>query len=372
MNMLKHSALLFLLLLGFAACDEDITEDPCAHEYDQEALLQNVGNNLIMPYYNSLQQEVDALKTATDAFVANPTETLLSDLQEVWLSANIAYQKASIFQFGPAEEVLLRENLNSFPVFTARLEDAVSSGTYDLSTPQFQFTKGFAGLDYLLHGLASDNSGIVVFYSSDADAANRKQFLTDVVNDIKSLVDGVVAEWNNGYLQTFISTTGVATGQPMSLLINQLNNHYELFKNDKLELPSGAATAGIADPTKVEALYSRKSLDLALAAIEASKAVFLGMANGNNGQGLDDYLLAANAMRDGLPLSQVIEEQYDKAIEALEGLQPSSLYDTIVNNQSDVEAAFAFAQNQVRFLKTDMPSVLCVNITYIDSTDDSD
>lgn len=371
--MLKYSPFLCLLLFAFSACDEDITADPCAHDYNQQALLENVGNAIIMPQYNALQQSVNTLQTATDAFTLSPNSVNLTALQEAWLEANLDWQKASIFQFGPAEEVLLRENLNSYPVFTSRLEDAVSSGSYDLASPQYQFTKGFAGLDYLLHGLDSNANGILAYYTTDANAANRKQFLTDVVADIKTSVDGVVEAWNSGYLQVFTTTTGVATGQPMSLLINQLNNHYELFKNGKLELPSGAATAGIADPTKVEALYSRKSLELALSAVRASRATFLGVGeNGTNGEGLDDYLIAAEAMRDGLPLSQVIEEQYDKTIEALEALQPSSLYDAIVNNQSSVETAYAFAQNQVRYLKTDMPSVLCVNITYIDSTDDSD
>lgn len=371
--MLKYSPFLFLFLLTFSACEEDVTTDPCAHDYNQQALLENVGNNIIMPRYNALQQSVDALKVATDAFVAAPDAPTLLALQNAWLAANLDWQAASVFQFGPAEEVLLRENLNSFPVFTSRLEDAVSTGSYDLATPQYQYTKGFPGLDYLLHGLDSNSSGIVAYYTTDANAANRKRFLEDVVTDIKSLVDGVVQDWNSGYLQTFTTTTGVATGQPMSLLINQLNNHYELFKNAKLELPSGAATAGISDPTKVEAVYSRKSMELALAAVRASRTTFLGIgSDGTNDQGLDDYLIAAEAMRDGLPLSQVIEEQYDKIIQGLEDLQPSSLYDAIVNNQSAVETVYAFAQNQVRYIKTDMPSVLCVNITYVDSTDDSD
>ena len=54
------------------------------------------------------------------------------------------------------------------------------------------------------------------------------------------------------------------------------------------------------------------------------------------------------------------------AISSLEGLAPQTLYDAITNDNDAVRTAFANAQNNVVFLKTNMPDRLCVSITFID------
>jgi predicted lipoprotein len=357
---------IFLSLILLTACNPE-QNDPCAVEFDQLALLSNVADNIISPAYDELKTEVDLLATKIDSLCANPNNTNLTNAQDQWKIAAIAWQKAMIFEFGPAANYQLREHLNNFPVFVSRLESSVQSGNYNLEVDSFAFTRGFPALDYLLFGLAADNNGIVAAYDTDADAANRRQFLQDVVGQIKQKVDWVHTDWQS-YASTFKSTEGVATGSPMSLLVNQLNQNYELFKNNKLGTPVGAKVSYIAAPEKVEAYYSRYSLELALASINASKDLF----NGKTGVGLDDYVATANVDKDGLPLQELINTQFDAAINALEALQPATLYDAIQNDFENAKTAYAEAQNQVVYLKTDLPSVLCISITYIDNTDDGD
>jgi hypothetical protein len=150
-------------------------------------------------------------------------------------------------------------------------------------------------------------------------------------------------------------------------LINQLNENYEFLKRDRIGLPSGVLTLDIANPTKVEAFYSGISLELAIKSLEAS----VNLYTGSNGLGLDDLLIAAEAMKGTETLDAVIQAQFSKAKDALEALQ-GPLSAAVENDQLAVQQAYAELSQQLVHIKTDMPTVLCVAITYIDNPSDSD
>lgn len=362
-------------IILFSSC-EPPSNNSCAADFDQLALLSNIGNNIIAPTYQTLATEAIDLNSLTTTFINNPTSATLSDLrsqlQQIWLT----WQTAYIFEFGPAETENFRSFMNNFPVFVDRLNDAVQSGTYDLNTEFYSFARGFPAMDYLLYGLGTTDSDLINQYTIDANSSNRKQYLQDVAALIAQKATAVNDAWKASganYLNTFTSTEGTASGKPISHLVNQLSLSYELFKNNKVGTPISAKTAYFPLLAQnVEAAYSRTSLDLALAAVEANKKVFLGFTNGHNNIGLDDYLIASAAQKGGKDLHTIIIDQYDLAIKNLTALQPSSLYDAIQNNLTGVKAAYAAGQNQIVYIKTDMPSTLCINITYSDAVDDGD
>ncbi len=368
-------SIVFVFLCTLSACKTDVT-DACASDFDQLSLLSNIGNNIILPSYQQLALEATDLDIAAVDFTNNPSVGNLMLLQNKFLTTWTTWQSASLFEFGPAETEDLRNYMNNFPVFVTRLNDAITAGNYDLTTETYSYTRGFPALDYLLYGIASSNSDIVDLYSTASDANNRKQYLKELTALIKQKANAVYDAWKvdgANYLNTFTSTEGVANGKPLSNLINQLNQAYELFKNNKIGVPISAKTGYVPIlPANVEAYYSRQSLGLALASVRANKAVFLGLHDGTDGVGLDDYLMATNATKGGASLHTVITNQYDAAIDALLALQPSSLHDAINTDLNAIKVAYAAAQNQVVYLKTDMPSALCTSITYIDNVDDGD
>lgn len=342
-------------------------DNTCATDFDQTALLTNIANNIITPRYDSLKLMVDALSLSIENFVSSPSQNSLENARVAYRNAGLIWQRAMIFEFGPAETHQLRATLNNFPVFENRLEYAVQSGDYNLEIDSFSFTRGFPAIDYLLFAGAADDAGMLKLFNTHGDAQNRKDFLSDVMTQIKTKTDAVHNGWGS-YKATFTSTIGVATGSPVSILVNQLNQNYELFKNNKLGNPVGAKVSYIAAPDKVEAKHSSLSLDFALASLYGTYELFLG----KDGSGFDDYIAASGVEKDGIPLQNVIIQQFNRMAESLESLKPASLYTAIQNNFNEVKTAYGHAQNQVIFLKTDMPSVLCISITYIDNTDDGD
>ncbi len=374
MTRIQTSILLLVLFWGMACQRPE--DNSCASDFDQLALLTNIGEGIIVPSYSALATETMALEAASNSFLAAPTAANLVLLRNRLQSAWGTWQTAAIFEFGPAEDEALRDYCNNFPANIIRIGEGLTTGSYDLNTPAYSYARGFPTLDYLLYGENKTMAEIIELFTTDAQAANRQQYLRDVAALLRQKIQTVYEAWKvdgGNYLATFTTEEGVANGTPMSNLINQWNQNYELIKNNRLGAPISAKTGYVPLlPENVEAFYSGQSLSLVIKAVEAQKAVFLGLVNSENKLGLDDYLEAADAQKGGTSLALVIEEQYDATLAALNGLAPASLYDAITTNLDGVKVAYAAAQNQTVYTKTDLPAALCVSITYIDNVDDGD
>ncbi len=372
--MIRKITLFLFLLLGavfFISCDEGEkpSSNSCIDGYDQEALFQNLSENVIIPSYSHLKDAVDQLKSSAESFVNNPQTSEFQKLKSNFLGAYSNFQGCSMFEFGPAKEAFLRNSLNNFPLNIEEVESKIGAGNYDFSSPD-AYDKGFPALDYLLFGSAATEEEIIIRLTEDE---NTRNYLQRVVNDISERVDYVISAWTSGgYSEQFVANTGTAAGTSLSLIINSLNEHYELLKRDKIGIPSGTLTLGFPNPTKVEAYHSRVSTALATKALEASKRFFLGNSlQGQSGEGLDDLLDHVGATKDGVDLSQVIEQQYSRSIDALHSIDREPLSEMVESGDA-VSEVYATISQQVVYLKTDMPSVLCVAITYVDNPSDSD
>ena len=360
---------LFLLISLFTiqSCGDDEMKggDPCHSDFDQEAMFVNFADNLIIPTFELLKIKVDTLSEHTSAFINAPSSITLEQLKASYVEAYTFWQNAAHFNFGPAEEVFLRSSVNNFPLNVMETEDNISSGSYDFDQPD-NFDKGFPAIDYLLYGLEDEPQAVIDFYSS-TNAAKHKDYLLDVVADIQQRVDHTLDGWKDSYRESFITNTGTAAGTSLSLLINHFNENYELIKREKLGIPSGVLTLGFTNPENVEAFYSGISIDLAKEALEATRLVYLGA----NGLGLDDYLIEVDAQKDDTTLHELIKDRLDEAIDKLNNLD-GRLSDLVENDTDSVINIYNDLSILLVNLKTDMPSVLCVSITYIDNPSDSD
>jgi hypothetical protein len=60
--------------------------------------------------------------------------------------------------------------------------------------------------DYLINGLSTTDALIVTQYTTNANAAKYKKYLTDVTT-LKN-ADSVVTDWNSGYRNSYIANNG--------------------------------------------------------------------------------------------------------------------------------------------------------------------
>jgi len=362
--------LLFVLLL-IAGCNNDNNTDPCANDFDQTGLFINLADQVILPIYGDLLTKVEDLQQKAGNFGNTPNATTLAILRNSWKTAYLAWQRAEPFEFGPAADVFLRNSLNNFPTNTQQIDQNIQSGSYDFDDPE-AFDKGFPALGYLLYGIGADEAAIIARFTTDPAAAAYRQYLLDMVADIRERLTQTQDAWVAGYRDVFIQNTGTAAGSSLSLIVNNLNEHYERIKRDRIGIPSGVLTLGFTNPDKTEAFYGGLSAELTLEAVTWSRRFYTG-ANftGSENTGLDDFLNHINATKDGKPLDVVIREQYQSAIQAVSAIQ-DPLSEAVDQDSETVITAYNELTKQVVNLKTDMPTALCVSITYIDNPSDSD
>ncbi len=360
------------VLFLYPSCKPTETLNPCQHNFDLGSTYIHLADNLIIPSYNNLNNEVIELETKINSFLSDLSVQKLEEVQDQWLIAARQSQYAAIYEFGPAEEVFLRSSLHNFPVNTGEVNVNIQTNSYDFDLPD-AYDKGFPAIEYLIFGLAENNVDRLAFFTTDPLAENYKTYLVALVQDIKQRSTYTLNGWNNGYRDQFINNLGTADDNTLSLLVNNFNEYFEWVKRDKLGVPSGILSGiNLAFPQAVEAFYSKQSNTLLLASIDACKKFYQGFGvNGNNGLGFDDFLVELNTQKEDQALSTLINTQFSSIEQAINAFTVP-LSEGVNTETALVQTAYVETSNQVVYIKTDMPSVFCIAITYVDNPSDSD
>lgn len=358
MNPMKRIALILISFLPLFGCDSNQQEQP-TQSFDRKAMLENMADNLIIPAFSELQQQVISLETAVKAFSANPNTSTLSTAQQAWESAYLSWQKATPYNFGPGELPVfgtLTENIGIFPVSTTKIESTIQSG--NLSFDNFERdSRGFLALDYLLFS-AEGNEAILAKFSDE----NRRKYTVRVAEDIREKVTTVRTGWDN-YRTSFINNSGTDAGSSTSILYNEFVKSFEAAKNFKVQLPAGQrAGQTSAEPTRVEAFYSGKSLLFLEAHLATIQRIWEGKSvSGQDGAGFEEYLISVEG---GSDLIAQTRTQLTAVQQAKSRVPAGRLSESIQTNLPIVQDLGVELQKQTRFYKSDMASLLGIAITF--------
>lgn len=134
-------------------------------------------------------------------------------------------------------------------------------------------------------------------------------------------------------------------------------------------IPAGVFTGNVA-PNTLEALYQEGlGNDLFLEGLDAVQDFFNGVEfnSGTNGIGFDDYL---QTVTSGSELVTEINNQLDTARSAVQGLD--SFASEIENNDPPIAMLTAYDEVQriVPLIKTDMFSLLSIDVDFVDADGD--
>ncbi len=338
--------------------------------FDRTALLTNYSNNLIIPRYQTLVDQSNALSTAVNDFTAVPNLSNLQALRATFQSSYLAWQACSFFEFGPAADVALRTYLNTFPTDTALINSNISAGGYNLDAASNIDATGFPAMDFLLFGTGNTEQDVLPYFNQQ-DSIARRQYLIDISDQIQMLSTNVLTNWQNSYGAEFISRNGTDVGSSLSLLINEMNRDYERFIRDgKVGIPLGVRSLGTPQLDKIETPYSQISIELATESLNQMQTAFNGISpTGIEGLGLNDYLDAVGASHNGEDLSVKINDQFQLILTELSNLN-EPFQNEILNNKPAVQSTYDRMQQLVVYFKVDMTSALGILITYQDSDGD--
>ena len=366
-------ASLLLVLTFISSCDKKgIGTGKEDKTLDRKALFENYATHYIIPVYQSLNTELDALQQAAASFAASPDVSKLNALRANWYTAYLTWQKADMLEFGPAETQSLRSFLNIYPVTTTKVEQNITNGSYNLETFNNYDAQGFPALDYLIHGLAADDAAIIVYYTTEANAQARLTYLEAVIAKMKEKVAAVYAGWQS-YQSDFINATGTDVEGSLSKMVNAFVLYYERFlRSGKIGYPVGAMTAQPL-PTHCEAYYApEKGKALAEEALKSVITFYEGRSfdGSQSGEGMKTYLAAIGTKDDaGTLMAEVISNELNAALTALNGVN-GTLKDGVVNNRSQILGVYDLLQKAVASLKVDMVSAFGISITYVDNDGD--
>ncbi len=365
---------LFAFATLLTACSSSDTDAPSSGDsFNRTALLTHWADNLIIPAFQNYASKLTLLEEDVQNFNADPSQQNLTSLRASWLTAYEGYQQVMLYNIGKASDLNFKESADTYPTDVAGIEANIASGNYNLELLSQYSKQGFPALDYMLNGLSDSDASIISKYTNDANAASYKQYLGNLVGALKGKSIAILTDWTTSYRATFISASGTAVSSSTNKLTNLFVKNFEKdIRTAKVGIPAGVFSNGTLFPEKVEGYYKKNvSRTLLNTAIRSQQDFFNGkyFASSQVGPSLKSYLDDVNAVRNGLNLSAIINNQFETIYTTNATLNEDFSQQIISNNSKMLEAYDAMQQNVVYF-KLDMMQALNVTIDYVDGDGD--
>jgi len=352
------------LLITSCTGDDEGTSTNCNSSVDQTQVLERyVG--LIEKRVDFLSLVTNGLVSSAEAYRDNPDESTLDDLKINYAIVAQEWLRAEPFSYGSDGSLQTGSAINPFPVDERAVDAHVAAGSFDADLPS-NFDRGLPALDYLLF-----NGTTTEVHQRFQNSLGASQVVLDFSINIRDQSTALQNSWQSN-ADAFRMNTGTSAGSGISVLINALSKHFEDTRRDRIGTPFGVTTLGFPNPQTVESPYSKQSLLWLRLAVEANQSAFFATDfTGNGGlTSLADYLRGLPTS-DASSLVSDIEDQYTEMLAAISAID-GPLGAAVEQDVDDVQEAYNAISRQVVNLKTDVPSVACVSITYVDNPSDSD
>ena len=351
---------LALLALTCSACkDGELTTD-CTSAAEIEQVLTQFAANAER-HTASFVTSAEDLSARASAFAAAPDIDRLRSLRASLERARNDWQYAAPYSTLSDGTGLAGLRINPYPVDTNLVLAYLSDQTFDAaSEPSFE--RGLGAIEYLLGNSQNDAQVLDRLTATPTTIDLLKAYADAILADAQSVRDNWVASSDE-----FVQRSGTAAGSGVSVIINAASKHLEDLRRDKVGTPLGVATLGLPNPQTVESPYAQLSLAYLLSSVEASRDLLTASQEGSS---VLAYLRGIDNA-EARSLADDIESQYEVILAAINAVQVP-LIDAVSEDAQAVELVYSTLSRQVVHLKTDLPSVTCVAITYVDNPSDSD
>jgi predicted lipoprotein len=359
---------LLLTLLVITAC----AAIPGTSRFDRGAMLRNLSENVAYPLVNDAATQSETLVQQVYVFRENPTSETLNAVRSQWLTTSLAWERAEVVALD-ADMTLLTQ-IDKWPSNEKFIEDFIAGDTainVSFVAGSGSTSKGLPAVEYLIFDTTSDDAALL----SRMQEAQRMAYLVAAAENVRDNVKTLQTFWSpegGNYVATFASAE-LDDGDlqsSVSMSVNELVVLLEGMVQTELSIPLGSKSYGEPFPTAAEGWRSLTSTQNLIANLEGVRFILTGDSpTGVDGIGLNDYLDALNAMSGDVPLSQAINTQMDKAMQALQAIdEPLTI--AIETDKVPVEKARDELRALLVLIKNDMASHLGVTITFNDSDGD--
>lgn len=324
--------------------------DPLA-EAQARPVVQRYAANVYTNYTDALTK-AQALKSAVDAFVAEPTDARLQAAKTAWLASRDPYGQSEAYRFynGPIdnEDSDLEGLINSWPVDEAYIDGVKDNPTSGLVNATSQYptlseqvlidsnaaggedniSTGYHAIEFLLWGQDFNPAGpgnrpytdfLDGSAGTEANAARRRQYLSLVTNLLVENLTAVQQAWTPGQANYGKDFAALA---PKEAVLRMLTGMGSLsggeLGHERMSVPYDTK-----DQEDEHSCFSDNTLKDLYANELSIQDVYLGNYNGTSGPGLADLVEAVDPalnkkMKDQLQASldaiQAIPYPFDQAI----------------------------------------------------------
>ncbi len=378
----KNIFYITLIISLFYACKPETKNpgDPFEN-YDRKQLLNNIGNNIIIPSIENLKNATTNFEILVDSFILNSSISNLQALQNQWLTTTQNWKEIEFCKMSLMNDMNTLAALDYGSAYPLSIQDPVDESLVEsVIANNISFTpsliqtlpgnqKGLWTLEYLLF----DNSKpIDSIYSQFNLNNNRKFFLRALTTDIKTITNNWLNDWStNGanYVNSFIQNDSRDVNSSISMLVNDMIFLIEVIKNEKVGRPLGKRTNAVIQPNSCEALRSAYSTKFLKYNLKGCQNLFLGNSQLGDLTGFDNLLEYLNAQYGSSTLTNAIKNQFLVVNQKIDAIT-SPLSEMVVTNALPVNELYTELVKLVALLKVDMASQIGVVITYTDNDGD--
>ncbi len=342
--------------------------------FDRQAMLRDLGDNVILPTYRDFASRTSALNTSATAFCAAPDAASLTALQAEFGNAKEPLKEAEAFAYGPHIEQpwRLAPLVDRWPPDAPDVAD-VLAGDDELTDAFIEITggdnKGLPAIEVLLFGgdlpgegvAPRDNAAVLEAFGNE----RRCAYLTALTRNLAAKAQVYVDVWSPegedyigelvdaGNREVFRSHFDAA-----STVVDQMIFTVENVRELKVGKPFGKRSSGRLQPAALEAPFSGRGIADALAAIRSSENIYRGSYGGNEGLGVRDWLMSRRP-----DLDAPIQQAYDDAEAALLAID-GPLREAITEDAANVEEAYQAIKTLQTILASELAGAVGVTVTF--------
>jgi predicted lipoprotein len=354
-----------------------------AGAFDKAALLRAFGE-CAFGTYKEAHAAAGELDAATRAAETDPTKRIAA--QEAWKKTVGIWERAELFQFGPAAMTGspgardMRDPVYAWPVTSrCQIEQSLTDKVYevaDFTSLSLVSTRTLSALEYLLFYEGTDNA------CAATDAINaegkwaalgaeeikkRKATYARVLGaDVLARTQKLADAWDpakDNFLATFAGPPN-ATFASQQMAFNTVSDAMfyldDQVKNMKVGKPAGLVPECAAPPClgDVESPYAKRSKEHLRANLDGYEMLLKGCGPGMTGLGFDDLLAALGAQA----VADKVAGTITTTRAALDALTEPTLEEDIQKNPNGVRALFEALRGNASVMKADFVTILDLEI----------
>ncbi|WP_455638902.1 imelysin family protein [Parabacteroides sp.] len=313
---MKKRSLFAMMLMGcslisFQACSDDDDPEPnngstewtlknidqCPDsgtptEAQMSAVLANFADEVALPTYKTMVENMQKLQTAVNTFAANPTDNALADACEQWRNARIYWEQSEAFLFGPAAQESFDPSMDSWPLDKNGIDQIIKTGNWSAIEGEVdedenaenpaQNLRGFHTIEYLMfkNGEAKKAADL-----TQNEIIYLQKAVTHLVNDGNNLHKA----WEQGLNDDIIPTSfaeALKKHDGSAYSLRSANAALELLLNGEDGM---AAIANEVGESKIGVPADDYVKDLANGLTGEANSGVLGVESWYSWNSLDDY-----------------------------------------------------------------------------------